>query len=95
MRLTSFTDDGLRMLMRIAGGATLARSADGIRPGDVVRLPEEDQALARCAGPDGGLCRIDGRCRPKRRLRAAEERGLDELDRSCLSDTGIEFVPVH
>ncbi|MCB1400943.1 MAG: Rrf2 family transcriptional regulator, partial [Rhodobacteraceae bacterium] len=97
MRLTSFTDYGLRALMRIAsdpsrgystaelaeefalsrhhltkivqrlaqggivttrrgggGGAILARPADQIRLGTVVRLLEDGQALVECFAQDGG-----------------------------------------
>ena len=99
MRLTSFTDYGLRMLMRMAsgperafstaelaeefglsrnhltkivqqlarggivetrrgggGGAILAKPAQDIRLGAVVRLLEQGQALVECFGADGGDC---------------------------------------
>lgn len=132
MRLTSFTDFGLRMLMRMAGeparafstahladelglsrnhlakimqhlsraglidtrrggggGAVLARSAADIRLGDIVRLLEEGQPLVDCFGPNGGICSIDGKCRLKARLRSAEQRFLDDLDRSTLADIAL------
>lgn len=132
MRLTSFTDYGLRMLMRMAsdpsrpfstaeiaeefglsrnhlakimqklasaaiietrrgggGGAVLAQPVDRIRLGAVVRLLEEGQSLVECFGPDGGDCTINGFCRLKSRLRAAEARFLAELDRSTLADIAL------
>lgn len=132
MRLTSFTDYGLRMLMRMAeapergfstaemaeefalsrhhlskiiqrlaqagyvttrrgggGGATLARPAADIRLGAVIRLLEDGQPLVECFAPDGGDCSIDGRCRLKARLRAAETAFLAELDRSTLADIAL------
>jgi Rrf2 family nitric oxide-sensitive transcriptional repressor len=132
MRLTSFTDYGLRALMRMAsapergfstaelaeefgisrnhlikivqrlvrggivttrrgsgGGAVLARPADAIRLGDVVRLLEEGQALVECFAPGGGECPIDGRCGLKVRLRRAEAAFLAELDRSTLADIAL------
>jgi Rrf2 family transcriptional regulator, nitric oxide-sensitive transcriptional repressor len=132
MRLTSFTDYGLRALMRMAsapergfstaeladefgisrnhlikivqrlvrggivttrrgsgGGAALARAADEIRLGDIVRLLEEGQALVECFGPCGGKCPIDGKCGLKPRLRAAERAFLAELDRSTLADIAL------
>lgn len=132
MRLTSFTDYGLRALMRLAsepdrgfsaaeladefqisrnhltkivqrlaragivatrrgggGGAMLARPADEVRLGDVVRLLEKDQALVECLAVGGGDCVIDGRCRLKSRLRTAEARFLAELDRSTLADIAL------
>ncbi len=136
MRLTSFTDYGLRMLMRMAaeperafstadlaeefglsrhhltkimqrlaqggivetrrgggGGAVLARSADRIRLGALVRLLEESQPLVECFAT-GGDCSIDGRCRLKARLRAAEAAFLADLDRSTLADIALEPVNV-
>ncbi len=135
MRLTSFTDYGLRMLMRMAGapdrafstaelaeefglsrhhlakimqrlaqggvietrrggggGATLARPAGEIRLGAVVRLLEEGQSLVECFAT-GSDCSIDGRCRLKARLRAAEAAFLANLDRSTLADIALEDIP--
>ncbi|HET7409207.1 MAG TPA: Rrf2 family transcriptional regulator [Paracoccaceae bacterium] len=129
MRLTSFTDLGLRALMRMAsaperafstaelaeefrisrnhltkimqklahggvvttrrgsgGGAMLARPAGQIGLGEVVRLLESGQAMVECFAPGGGACTIDGRCRLKARLLAAEAAFLAELDRSTLDD---------
>ncbi|RMH45703.1 MAG: Rrf2 family transcriptional regulator [Alphaproteobacteria bacterium] len=135
MRLTSFTDYGLRMLMRMAaapgrafstaelagefglsrhhlakimqrlaqggivetrrgggGGAVLARPADQIRLGALVRLLEEGQPLVECFA-SGGDCSLDGRCRLKARLRAAEAAFLADLDRSTLADIALEPGP--
>jgi Rrf2 family nitric oxide-sensitive transcriptional repressor len=132
MRLTAFTDYGLRALMRLAsaperglstaelahelglsrdhlakivqrlargdivrtrrggsGGVMLARPAGEIRLGDVVRLLEEGQALVECFAPHGSACSIDGRCRLKVRLRAAERAFLAELDRASLADIAL------
>lgn len=136
MRLTSFTDYGIRMLMRMAseparafstaelatefqlsrnhlakimqklsgagivetrrgggGGAVLAQPADAIRLGGVIRLLEEGQPLVDCLRADGGTCTIDGQCRLKARLLAAEAVFLDELDRSTLSDIALAPMP--
>lgn len=132
MRLTTFTDYGLRALMRIGsdpgrdfstaelaaefglsrnhlskivqrlvqggiittrrgggGGARLARPADDIRLGEVVRLLETGQALVECMGPDHGACTITGHCRLKARLRTAEMAFLADLDRSTLADIAL------
>ncbi|MHA6323826.1 RrF2 family transcriptional regulator [Roseivivax sp. CAU 1753] len=132
MRLTSFTDFGLRMLMRMAsapdrahstaalatefdlsrnhlskimqrlsrggivetrrgggGGAMLARRPEDIRLGDVVRLLEEDQPLVACFGDGPVSCTLDGRCRLKARLRAAEAAFLADLDRATLADIAL------
>jgi Rrf2 family transcriptional regulator, nitric oxide-sensitive transcriptional repressor len=132
MRLTSFTDYGLRMLMRMAsepgrafstaelagefglsrnhlakimqrlarggivetrrgggGGAALARDPGTIGLGDVVRLLEEGQALVECFGPGESTCTIEGCCRLKVRLRAAERAFFTDLDRSSLADIAL------
>lgn len=132
MRLTSFTDYGLRMLMRMAsaptrafstsefsqefglsrnhlakimqhlsraglvetrrgggGGAVLARPAEKIRLGAVVRSLEEDQPLVECLSAQGGSCTLDGRCRLKARLSSAETAFLADLDRSTLADIAL------
>jgi Rrf2 family nitric oxide-sensitive transcriptional repressor len=132
MRLTAFTDYGLRMLMRMAsaperafstaelaaefglsrhhlskimqllaqggliatrrgsgGGAVLARPAEDIRLGAVVRLLEQGKALVDCFAPGGGDCSLTGHCRLKARLRSAEARFLDELDRSTLAGIAL------
>lgn len=132
MRLTSFTDYGLRMLMRMAsapgtafstaelaeefglsrnhltkivqqlarggvvetrrgggGGAVLSLDPAEIRLGDVVRLLEQGQALVECFGPTGGDCTIEGCCRLKARLRHAEARFLEDLNRSTLRDIAL------
>jgi len=138
MRLTSFTDYGLRMLMRMAsapgrahstaelagefglsrnhlakimqhlaraglvetrrgggGGAVLARPADSIGLGALVRLLEDGQPLVECLAADGGACTIDGRCRLKGRLRAAEAAFLADLDRATLADIALDPAPAH
>ena len=132
MRLTSFTDYGLRMLMRMAsspdrafsttdfadefglsrnhlakimqrlaragiietrrgggGGAVLAHPACDIGLGTIVRVLEEGQPLVECLSNDGGACTLDGRCRLKSRLRAAEKAFLADLDRATLADIAL------
>lgn len=132
MRLTSFTDYGLRMLMRMAsspdrafstaeladefglsrnhlakimqrlaragiietrrgggGGAVLAQPACDFRLGTIIRLLEESQPLVECLSADGGACTLDGHCRLKSRLRAAENAFLADLDRATLADVAL------
>ncbi len=132
MRLTSFTDYGLRMLMRMAsapesafstaelaeefglsrnhltkimqqlvrggivetrrgggGGAMLCNNPAEVRLGEVVRLLEQGQALVECFDVDGGDCTIDGCCRLRSRLRQAETRFLEDLNRSTLADIAL------
>ena len=132
MNLTSFTDYGLRMLMRMAsapgqafstadlaeefelsrnhltkimqrlaqggivetrrgvnGGAVLRSNPAEIRLGDVVRLLEQGQALVECFGPAAGGCTIEGCCRLKSRLRQAEARFIEDLNRSTLADIAL------
>lgn len=136
MRLTTFTDYGLRMLMRMAGaperafssaelaaeyrlsrnhlakimqhlsraglietrrggggGAVLARPANQIRLGAIIRSLEDGHPLVECLGSDGGSCVIDGRCRLKGRLRSAEAAFFADLDRATLADIALD--PAH
>ena len=137
MRLTSFTDYGLRALMRMAsaperafstaeiadefgisrnhlnkviqrlarhgfvatrrgagGGAMLARPADEIGLGNLVRLLEKDQALVECFSSQGACC-VTPVCRLKGKLYAAEMAFLAELDRCTLADIALPApVPV-
>lgn len=129
MRLTSFTDYGMRALMWLAGdpertvttdqiarafgisrhhltkvirelaaagivttqrgaggGFRLARAADDITLGEVVRLLEARSALVECFRADGGACVLTPRCRFKSRLNAAREAFLRELDRTTLAE---------
>ncbi len=129
MRLTSFTDFGLRALMRMAaepgrafstaelaaefgisrnhlakvisalsagglittrrgggGGASLARPADQIGLGQVVRLLEEGQPLVECFAVRANLCTFLPDCRLRAKLSAAEAAFLDHLDQSTLAD---------
>ncbi len=129
MRLTAFTDFGLRALMRLAGepdrsftteemarefaisrnhltkvirdlasagyiatqrgaggGFRLARPAEAITLGDVVRTLESRHAIVECFRQDGGACVLTPRCRLKGRLKAAREAFLRELDVTTLAD---------
>lgn len=129
MRLTAFTDYGLRALMRLAGdpdrsftteemarefaisrnhltkvvrdlasagyvktqrgaggGFRLARAPESITLGEVVRALEERHALVECFRQDGGACVLMPRCRLKKRLAAAREAFLRELDATTLAE---------
>jgi len=129
MRLTAFTDFGLRALMRLAGepdrsfttdeiatefelsrhhlikvvqglaeagyvhtqrgaggGFRLARPAAAITLGQVVRDLERDQPMVECFRADGGACVLTPQCRLRKRLAAAREAFLDELDATTLAE---------
>jgi Rrf2 family nitric oxide-sensitive transcriptional repressor len=128
MRLTAFTDYGLRALMRLAGepdrlfntqelarelaisrhhlikvvheladggfiatmrgpggGFRLARPAESISLGEVVRRLEARRAIVECFREDGGNCVLTPRCRLKKHLAAAGNAFLAELDKSSLA----------
>lgn len=136
MRLTAFTDFGLRALMRAAGepgrvfntqemaqefaisrnhltkiiralaaagivvtqrgaggGFRLARAADDITIGEVVRLLEGGQALVECFRADGGACVLTPGCRLKLHLSAARDVFLRELERTTLADCAYPATP--
>ena len=137
MRLTSFTDFGLRALMRMAsdperafttaelaaefdlsrnhltkiiaalaqagvvttrrgggGGAILARPADQINLGEIVRVLEAGQALVDCFALGGGTCALTHGCRLKARLRHAEAAFLADLDRSSLASIALPAASI-
>jgi Rrf2 family nitric oxide-sensitive transcriptional repressor len=52
----------------------------------VVRDLEDDQPLAECFRADGGNCLLSPRCRLKKKLAAAREAFLNELDTTSLAD---------
>ena len=132
MKLTNFTDFGLRALMRIAsspdqvhstadisrefdisrnhltkivamlaaagyletrrgtgGGAQLAKSADQIRLGDIIRLLERGTPMVECFAPAGGLCVITPQCKLKGMLAEAEREFIDKMNRFTLADCAL------
>jgi Rrf2 family nitric oxide-sensitive transcriptional repressor len=68
------------------GGFRLARAAETISLGDVVRRLESRQAMVECFRTDGGACVLTPRCQLKGRLAAADRAFLAELDKSSLAD---------
>jgi Rrf2 family nitric oxide-sensitive transcriptional repressor len=68
------------------GGLLLARDADKIGLGSVVRHLERRFALVECCQTDGGACVLQPTCHLKPRLLAAQEAFLRELDRSTVAD---------
>lgn len=68
------------------GGFRLARAADRIGLGDVVRRTEEDFTMVECFAPDADRCRITGSCRLKGVLHDALNAYLAVLDSYTLAD---------
>lgn len=66
------------------GGVTLARPAEEIRLGDVVRATEPDFALVECFSANN-QCVIDGCCRLPLALRRALAAFLAELDQHTVA----------
>lgn len=129
MRLTSFTDYGLRFLICLAaepgralstaeiaarfdlsrhhlakvvqalvahgfintqrgkgGGAVLAKPAEEIAMGEVVRLLERGRTLVTCFTEDVGSCGCYPECEVERMLNRAEGKFIEELNRTTLAD---------
>lgn len=136
MRLTAFTDFGLRALMRLAaepdrsftsdeiacefaisrhhlikvvrgladagyvrtqrgagGGFRLARPAEAITLGEVVRDLERDQPIVECFRADGGNCVLTPSCRLRKRLSVAREAFLGALDATTLAECAWPAPP--
>ena len=68
------------------GGLRLARAAEAIRIGDVVRHTEPDMALTPCFKPIGAPCTILPACLLKGALGEARESFLQVLDGYTLAD---------
>lgn len=71
------------------GGIRLARPAENIRMGDVIRQTETNMNLVECFNPATNSCPIAGPCGLKPWLWEAMEAFLTSLDRVTLADTVI------
>lgn len=73
------------------GGIQLAKPADTITLGEVVRVMEKCSALVECFRADGGNCTLSESCRLSSRLEMARLIFLKELDRSTIADCA--YIP--
>jgi Rrf2 family nitric oxide-sensitive transcriptional repressor len=90
--IQSLAAGGIVVTRRGAGGGfALARAAEEVTLGEVVRLMEADQPIVECFRPDGGCCTLTPACRLKGRLAAAREAFLAELDRTTLAECAYVF----
>jgi Rrf2 family nitric oxide-sensitive transcriptional repressor len=87
-------DNGFITTQRgIGGGFCLARPAQSITLGEVVRALDETSPLVECFRQDGGGCVLTPRCRLKGRLAAAREAFLRELDKTTLAECAYPALP--
>jgi Rrf2 family nitric oxide-sensitive transcriptional repressor len=77
----------------VGGGFALARPAQAITLGEVVRALEGTSALVECFRQDGGSCVLTPRCRLKSKLASAREAFLRELDKTTLADCAYPARP--
>jgi len=68
------------------GGHTLAKPADEIYVGQVVRLLEGEKALTRCAGTSGGGCAHAATCLARELWTEASEAMFGRLDEITFGD---------
>jgi Rrf2 family transcriptional regulator, nitric oxide-sensitive transcriptional repressor len=94
----NLADGGFVTTQRGAGGGfRLARPAETITLGEVVRALEQRHALVECFREDGGTCVLTPRCRLKPKLARAREAFMRELDATTLAEcaypghAGAEF----
>jgi Rrf2 family nitric oxide-sensitive transcriptional repressor len=76
----------IRTLRGRNGGLLLARPAETIRVGDVVRDLEDDLRLVECFPASTSACRIEPACVLKRSLEDALRAFMDVLDQVSLAD---------
>jgi Rrf2 family nitric oxide-sensitive transcriptional repressor len=67
------------------GGIRLARPAEAITLGEVVRHLEDRYDMVECFRADGGACLLNPLCRLKPQLAAAREAFLAELDKTSIA----------
>jgi Rrf2 family transcriptional regulator, nitric oxide-sensitive transcriptional repressor len=80
-------DAGFVVTLRgTGGGFRLARPADTISIGEVVRRLEARLAIVECFRADGGACSLTPDCRLKGRLAVAADAFHAELDKTTLAD---------
>ena len=84
--MRDLADSGFISTQRgVGGGFTLARPAQSITIGEVVRALE-GPPLVECFREDGGDCVLQPRCRLKAKLAAAREAFMRELDATTLAE---------
>lgn len=76
----------VRTLRGARGGVMLAKPAQDISVGAVVRRLERGQALVECFRADGGACCLAPECRLRGALWRAREAFLTALDATALAD---------
>lgn len=74
------------------GGMRLAKPAEQIVVGDVVRRTEPDFDLLECLNPNTDQCVITNVCKLKSVLGEARDTFLEELDRYTLADLTMSSV---
>lgn len=90
----SLTEAGfLRTIRGVKGGVILARPADKIRVGEVVRHQEREQAIAECFR-EGGDCTLVPCCQLKGVLRGAREAFFRHLDKYTLADCATSAAQI-
>lgn len=83
----SLAEAGLVRTIRGAhGGVMLAKPANKIKIGEVIRNHEQDQALVECFRPGDGACNLLPHCRLRGMLSQAKNTFYAELDRYTLAD---------
>lgn len=76
------------------GGFRLARAADTITLGEIVRLLEARHAMVECFRSDGGGCVLTPHCRLKAKLSRAARAFIAELDRTTLAECAYPAAAV-
>lgn len=75
------------------GGIKLARPANKIKVGEVVRLLEQRFPVVECFRTDGGKCTLTRTCHIRRSLAAAQEAFIRELNKTTIANHPLPRKP--
>jgi len=75
------------------GGIRLARPADTITLGEVVRFLEQRYAVVECFRRDGGVCVLRPQCRLRSHIAVAGEKFLQSLEETTIAECAYPGPP--
>lgn len=77
-----------------SGGFRLARPAENIIVGDVVRLTEGSMDIVECFNPDTNTCPFIGICKLSKKIQEATNAFMEILDDVTVADIASNHIPL-